>query len=134
MGAGCYYTNKETRTKAFWIDTPPNEDDIDFNSVFDDEIQNLHYELLKLGYDQDRIDDYYHYSNGLFQMILESKYEGDGIVIRLEPHTEEPANIYTLGMANHERSYYKLARELNKAGYPLRIATSGYTSTIYKPK
>ena len=127
MGAGCYYTNKETGTKAFWIDFPFFDDKQDYQSYFETLLQDLQHLFLDLDYIQ---YDEYSFFNGLFNLNLETTYYGDGLVIRLEPHTEENINIYNLAMANHSRSYERIKRALMKQDYTLRIASSGYTSSI----
>lgn len=138
MGHGCYYTNEITGTKAFWIEINPYyEDEETGKECFDehawgDTIGNLKYELEKIGYSQ---QDNYHFYNGLYNLILESGH-GNEIVIRLEPRGEEQyyiedVRIHNLALANHQKCYDKLGRELKNIGYTLHIATSGYTSTEY---
>jgi len=139
MGHGCYYTNKITRTKAFWIDINPYyEDEETGEEIFDehawsDEVGNIKYELEKIGYTQDST---YEFHNGLFNLILESGH-GNEIIIRLEPKGEEQyytedIRIHNLALANHSRSYSKIGKHLLSQGYKLRIASSGYTSTNYQ--
>ena len=139
MGTGCYYTNKETGTKAFWIDVNPYYEDENgeeqfFEDIWDDTVLELEYEFKKLGYQ--KYDSYLFY-NGLFNLELESGY-GNEIVIRLEPRETnryylEDVRLHNLAIANHDRCYDRIAKHLDKLGYPLRIATSGYTSSEYKP-
>ena len=138
MGHGCYYTNKETGSRAFWIDLDYSEQideetGLDYaNFAFGDTILNLGYELQDIGYEQ---MGEYEFCNGLYYLILESGYGGK-VVIRLEPkgsdrYYYDDIRIYNLAMANHERCYARIGRELLKIGYKLRIASSGYTSTEY---
>jgi hypothetical protein len=129
MGAGCYYTHKETGTRAVWIDldySPETDDDgeeVDKEFMWDDEVEFLGSAIEELGYEQ---ESNYVFRNGLFNIELESGYGGE-IIIRLEPRYSEGSE-YQLAMANHERSYDRIKRHLLKRGYELRIATSGYTS------
>ena len=138
MGQGCYYTNNITRTRAFWIDINPyykNEEtgeDMFDDQAWSDVTGNLMYELESLGYSHQ--DDYKFY-NGLYNLTLDGGH-GHEIVIRLEPKGEEQyhtddTRIFNLAMANHERCYARLGKELKKLGYHLRIASSGYTSMKY---
>ena len=139
MGTGCYYTNKETGTRAFWIDIDPyyeddNGDEIYDEWIWEDTCLNLQSELEYLGYQKETNLKFY---NGLYNLILEGGY-GSEIVIRLEPRiTEayyyEDVRLYNLALANHDRCYDRIAKYLHKMGYPLRIATSGYTSCKYDP-
>lgn len=127
MGVGCYHTNKETETKAFWIDI-----DQDDENIWDAEIGNLKYEFEKLGYEEETETKF---NNGLFSIILESEHEGK-IVIRLEPvyigsYDNSDSRLFGLAIANHARSYARIGRHLKKEGYPLRIASSGQTSMEY---
>ena len=123
MGAGCYYTHKCNRNVACWVTLEDNTED---NYVYED-IKNIL--LLELGY---RENNRRNYSNGLFEVILDSTYDGRGIIIYLEPIAEEHENNYRLALANHERSEKRILKSLIKAGYKVRFATSGYTSAEYK--
>lgn len=138
MGAGCYYTNKITGTKAFWIEVNPYYEDEETGEeivdehAWDDLVGNLKYELEKIGYKQDSKLEFH---NGLFNLILESGYS-DELIIRLEPKGEEQyyiedVRVHNLALANHSRSYNRLGKHLKSLGYPMRVATSGYTSTTY---
>ena len=140
MGHGCYYTNNETKSRAFWIDLSYYYEDEETKEdtydafLWDDTISNLKYELESIGYTQ---KDEYNFYNGLFNLVLESGYGGE-VVFRLEPlnincYYSEDVRIYNLALGNHSKCYNKLAKELVKVGYKLRIATSGYTSTDYLP-
>lgn len=125
------YTHNETRTRAFWVDFDPFtegvEDDDDLRQFeWTDMVQQVGSVLEELGYSNWRGDQYKYY-NGLFQVELESTYHGDGLVVRLEPLAD--SEMYHLALANHDRSYERIKKALLKAGFPLRIATSGYTST-----
>ena len=118
--------------KPFGIDFPFFEEDQDYyHFYFETLLQDLQHLFLDLDYIQ---SDEYSYFNGLFNLNLETTYHGDGLVIRLEPHTEVNINIYNLAVANHSRSYERIKRALMKQGYTLRIATSGYTSSIVTNK
>jgi len=124
MGAGTYYTNKETGTKAFWIDIDNSEEDFIHEYILDDIYSSIE-SFGFVGIDRNKL------INGLFEIIIEPKYYGDGYVIRMEPHTEDDERIYYLALANHNKHYSSLGKKLKNAGYNLRIATSGYTSTFY---
>ena len=116
MGAGCYYTNNETNTKAFWIDLGDVHSDFYLDSISEN-LENLNFIDSKEGY----------YYNGLYQIYVESTYYGDGLVIRMEPQTEYGINIYNLAMANHSKHYAHLIKEFSK-NFDLRMASSSYTS------
>lgn len=133
MGYGCYFTNKETVTRSFWID-------IDF--LLDDEtgeenlwairdfIFDVSYILEKIGYTQEKDSKFY---NGLYDLYLEYGPMGDKMIFRLEPLEDCENNIYNLAMSNFQKCYDKIAKTLISYGYELRIATSGYTSCKYIP-
>lgn len=135
MGAGCYYTHNETRTRAFWVEVNSafqnDAGEWDFDPyLFEDTISNLREELETIGWDH---NDNYNYSNGFYDLYLESTYGGDGIVFRMEPLDGLEPRLWGLAMYNFDRSYDKIARHLVSQGYNLRIATSGYTSGEYLP-
>ena len=121
MGAGCYYTHKDG-TKAFWI-TFEYEDEMDLEFFFEFEMANIETVIEELGYlkKDDRT-----FVNGLFTLTIESLYYGDGIVFYLEPNEDH----YNLAVHNHTACYDKLKKALIEEGFKLRIATSGYTSTV----
>jgi hypothetical protein len=125
MGYGCYYTNKETETRAFWVEVD-YEDDQENEFAWNNEILNLQHEFESLGYEQENEHQFY---NGLFNIILESGHGGK-IVVRLEPICFE-SNLFNLSMAIHEKSYTRIGKHLKKQGYPLRIASSRHTSMEY---
>jgi hypothetical protein len=122
VGAGCYYTHKETKTKAFWVELDFAEEEEDTFFLWDWYMEEIGSCLELTGYSKRST---YNYFNGLFEVCLESTYEGDGLVVRLEPCEE----YYNLAMANHDRSYDKIKNVILSQGFELRIATSGYTST-----
>jgi len=132
MGAGCYYTNTEKGTKAFWVNVEQYYEDEEGNEVFDetafesvkDQIEDS---LMKIGYEVCSVGNETFISNGLFEIFLESTYNGDGIVVRLEPVDFE-SPLYNLSMANHDRSYQRIIKHFKEEGYSMSIATSGYTS------
>lgn len=142
MGAGCNYTNRETETKAFWIDLGFEWDEnlnevtnqIRYNDIWEDTNLDLIYVFKDIGYDQNSKGNF---CNGLGKIELESTHDGNGVVIRLEPlSTEiwhhEDIKKYNLFMANHYIMYERIKKKLLDSGYSLRIATSGYTSTEIK--
>ncbi len=136
MGAGCYYTHKSTRTRAAWIDLTPHESENGLESGFLDSLfGDLEYILKSNGWVKRNCQEYY---NGLYRLFLEFTYEGNGLVIRIEPKDCEGYgynrhNTYQMALANHHRSENKILRAISKAGYKLRIATSGYTGTEFNP-
>lgn len=135
MGYGCYFTNKESGTKSFWIDVETGYEDEHGNFyadewAMDDELLNVQTELENMGYN---METSYHFWNGLYDLFLEFGPEGDMIIFRLEPLEDCEQGTYNLAMANFERNYDAIAKRLIKAGYELRVATSGYTSGTYKP-
>lgn len=135
MGAGTLYrhTNGEL---AAWIDFKSNDDDDDNDSdsfsesdtglVFED-LENI---ILSLGY-YDGHNQRNVFYNGLFKLTLEEKHYGDGIIFMLAPRHDEYDKRYNLANANFLRSENKILRAVQKAGYTLRIATSGYTAKDY---
>lgn len=134
MGYGCYFTNKETGTRSFWIDIDPynenEEENLDIDLIFDDLICDVSDILDEIGYIQEKDSKFY---NGLYDLYLEYGPMGDKIIFRLEPLEDCDSNIYNLAMANFDKCYDKIARTLISYGYELRIATSGYTSGRYIP-
>lgn len=125
MGAGCYYTNKETGTKSFWIDLDSfmNEDE-NFNDFWSGYFKTILNELGYIEIDNNK------FINGLYTLYLEFTYYGNGLIFRLEPH-EDDTKIYNLAMANFDKNYHHLARVLIKDNFKLRIASSSYTSMEY---
>jgi hypothetical protein len=141
MGAGCYYTHKETGTKACWIVLPvydaENGDGLDeqeWNETEWDFItEDLDGMMDTLGYyKQDRLT----YRNGLVEVTFESTYYGDGIVVLIEPiyvGNYYDCKLYNLAITNHTRIENRILKAIHKCGYKLRYATSGYTSAEYTP-
>jgi hypothetical protein len=136
MGAGCYYTHKETGTKAFWIDLDNLEYDENDSDQYEDnfwlEVENIKTQIHSLNYEIDRFDRLKLY-NGLAEVKLESTYYGDGIVVLLEPNQYQDSALFNLFLANHNRMYNRIKRKLLQAGYKLRIATGGFTSMEVTP-
>lgn len=132
MGAGCYYTHKETNTKAYWVEFGYFDQDL-YDSVVEDILGELKKIFEKLGYQQ--IDDRFGkpslvFENNLFSIQLESTYHGDAFVIRLEPQSNEHP-LYQLALGRHAAEYKRIMRQVNQL-YPLHIATSSWTSTEIK--
>lgn len=133
MGAGCYYTHKCNRQKACWIDFNHSdnegyeEDDYDIMRMWEEDIiDNIECLLAKIGYRN--------MQNGLCKVELVPTYYGDGLIIDISPAMEEWEPSYNLFLANFDRMEENILRCLHKAGFELRIATSGYTSGQYIPK
>jgi hypothetical protein len=129
MGAGCYCTNY-LKQKAAWIDFPNSDEEEFSREGMEDDIANV---IKSIGYYH---NDDLNFENGLFKLNFESTYYGDGLVIQLTPRYEEYSGyygvknpLYFLAMANFNKAESKIWKTLQKAGYKLRIATSGYTST-----
>lgn len=127
MGAGTWYTHTTFDSRAFWIQF--NDEESTHCLEWYDTLINLEHIFEKHGYLK---DDDQHYHNGLYNIVLESKYYGDGIVVRLEnqyenSHYDEDVKLWNLAKANHVKCYDKLKRILLDH-FELRIATSGYTS------
>lgn len=137
MGAGCYYTHKETGTKAYWVSTDfarfDDEGELREDGLYlldvEDMEENLSEIFYSLGYEQMSVNGVRkgEHFNGLFNVKLESTYHGDGVLIYLEPrYFESP--YYQLAMANHDKAYDRIMREVNKH-YEVCIATSAWTSS-----
>lgn len=129
MGYGCYFTNKETGTRSFWIDL---HDETGETNLWATRGIICHVSdiLDEIGYIQEKDSKFY---NGLYDLYLEYGPMGDKIIFRLEPLEDCESNIYNLAMANFQKCYDKIAKTLIKYGYQLRTATSGYTSSRYIP-
>jgi hypothetical protein len=128
MGAGCYYTHENVDAKAFWIELEIYED-FDLNEeLFSNTLRDLSVLLIDMNYHP---HDELNFSNGLYNLELKSKYNGDGLLFLLEPLYED-WRIFNLAVANHSYHYERLAKALIKYGYSLGIATSGYTSAQLK--
>ena len=127
MGAGTLYrhTNGELAT---WIDFASNDDSFDefANEQVFEELSDI---IQNLGYYE--VSDPNVFVNGLFRLTLESKYNGDGIIFYLEPRHTEYEKEYNLACANFLKCENNILRAVQKAGYTLRIATSGYTAKDY---
>lgn len=126
MGAGCYHLNYK-KNKAAWIDFEISEV-FDSNYIIED-IGNI---IKSIGYYQ---NDDLEFSNSLFKLKFEYTCYGDGLIIQLVPRYSEldywtgnKNPLYCLAMANYDKAELKIWKALQKAGYKLNIATSGYTS------
>lgn len=141
MGAGCYYTNhyfdseyKRQDFKAVWLqlDSEELEKDEDY---YTDQYEWLFESVLEVLTNHDnacRIQ--YEIYTAMYRIWLEPKYDGDGLVIKLEPANEDD-KIAPLARANIEENYYSIINRLQKKmdGAEFRIASSSYTSGIYSP-
>lgn len=124
MGAGCFYTLPQDRNiQAYWISLGFSDDEDQDQFLFDCEKDNL----------IDTLKDYNGFFIGwngalyigkIYRLVLESNYNGDGILINLELLPEYENDQFYLNML--EKSYLKLIRFINRF-YPLCIATSSYT-------
>lgn len=144
MGAGCYYTHKCNKEKAYWVEIPKNSggepeeyDDFQTENLLDD----LEDSILSLGYSkEDSKRSLRRFENGLFIVDLKSTYYGDGVIIEINPRFDysnwgdgvEYSRYYHLAMANHSRAERRIAKAINKY-YSLFYATSGYTAAEIKP-
>jgi hypothetical protein len=136
MGAGCNYTLDENNDiRAYWIDIACDCYEQDQECVcFQDTIDNLKYELLELKQlaKHGQVPSNNGYENKFYYLdsyivSLESTYNGDGVLIQFL--LQDDSDNYGLKMHNYENSYLKVIKHINKY-YPLRIATSGYTSAF----
>lgn len=130
MGAGTYFTNNFNREKAAWIDFEHNDDAHEFDN--ETTIMELGEIMLSIGYKDTEDDNIF--KNGLYKLTLEPKPMGDGIIFMLEPRHDEfdyygkKDSRYTLAAANFNKAENYIWKAVQKAGYKLRIATSGYTA------
>lgn len=128
MGAGCYYTNCFGEL-AYWIINPNKAENNDYdefeNERWNDFVEDLGEIMIDLGYFKESA---YEFSNGLLKIELKSTYYGDGLVIQIEPKANEWEKEYNLARANMDRCEKRIIRNMVKAGYEVRYATSGYTS------
>lgn len=115
MGAGCMYKHSNGEL-ACWIEIDP-EDEFDYS----DTLSQIGWELEKLGYYK---EDSNIFKNKFFTVELKSTYYGDGILILLEARER----YYSLAVANFNRCENRILKQLDKCGFVLKIATSGYTS------
>ena len=127
MGAGTLYRHNNGEL-ATWIDFQSNGDSFDefANEQVFEELSDI---IQSLGYYEGSGPNVF--VNGLFRLTLESKYNGDGIIFYLEPRHTVYEMEYNLANANFLRSENKILCAVQKAGYTLRIATSGYTAKDY---
>jgi hypothetical protein len=131
MGAGCYYThNTIPNTKAFWVEVESEEEDELFHEDYQDEKDYIKDCLRELGY----CDKYSkNLENGLYEVVFESTYYGDSILVMLESkyerrHYADEVGLHNLAVSNHDRSYRKIQKHLLKNGIKLRMAAGGYVS------
>lgn len=126
MGAGCYYTSRIDQERTFWVEIA-EEDEEDYSGFeWEDTLQNILDVLEGIGYScsgrQRRA------TNGFFDISLESTYHGEGIVLDFDVLGGLDASTEALARATYAKSWRKVARNLMKWGFKLRIATSGYTA------
>lgn len=131
MGAGCYYThNTIPNTKAFWVEVESEEEEDFFHDDYQEQKDFIKDCLQELGY----CDKYSkNLENGLYEVVFESTYYGDSILVMLESKYErryyaDEIRLHNLAVANHDRSYRKIQKHLLKNGIKLRMAAGGYTS------
>jgi hypothetical protein len=121
MGAGTFYTHNFDGSKAAWINYPDGADSYEIAQINED-LVNV---LKKLGYKPKSNNNHEDcFRNGLFTVKLEGKYHGDGVVINFQKDSPYPA----LAQRNFIGAENKILKAIQKAGYQLHIATSGYTS------
>jgi hypothetical protein len=133
MGAGCYYTHDSNKTKAAWVDIPYSNEENNIKGFdYKDTEDRIKQVLTNIGYTIDSCDKI---RNGLFEIKLESKYDGDGIIIYIEPRYIKDNwgraaydRRYYLAMSNHNKAEAKIWKALQDNGFDLYIATSGYSS------
>jgi len=128
MGAGCYYTHNNGE-RAYWIEIPYSEDSDEWTrqDEWNDFIEEVKSEFVELGYDQ---DSEYEFSNGLYNIRLESTHCGNGMIIYIDEKGErrwdaDDQRIYNLASSNFMKAERRIALHFNKF-YTMCIATSGY--------
>lgn len=125
MGQGTYFTNNFNRAKAAWIDF----DHEDTEGFIICELGNI---ITELGYEE--LNDEYSFKNGLYKLTLEPKPDDEGVIFMLMPRHDEfdyygkKDSRYTLAVANFVKAELHILKAVQKAGYKLRIAETGYTS------
>ena len=136
MGAGTLYRHNNGEL-ATWIDFQSNDEDNNednsdsFSESYTGQVfEDLSDIILSLGY-YDGHNQRNVFYNGLFKLTLEEKHYGDGIIFMLEPRHDQYQKEYNLANANFLKCENKILRAVQKAGYTLRIATSGYTAKDY---
>lgn len=134
MGAGCYYTHECNGSKAPFILFPLEDCDeqCEINHIAECEIDDIYQIIYESGYyhssDNGGRDTIKTLENSMYLVHLDSNYNGDGIIIRLEARdVEDIGNLHFLAIHNHWKSENKIIRELQKNGYKLYKASSGYT-------
>lgn len=125
MGAGCYYTNPETKELAYWVENPREDNYPDYEFL-----QEIGLIAEECGWDY-ADKNCLKFENGLLNLEFQPTYYGDGLVIIITPKYQETQHLYNLGMATISPSEKKLARAINKY-YSLFYATSGHTANEIK--
>ena len=131
MGAGCYYThNTIPNAKSFWVEVESEHEDELFHEDYEDEKQYIKDCLRELGYCDNHSKNL---ENGLYEIIFESTYYGDSILVNLESRFErryyaDETRLHNLAVANHKKCYNRIQKHLIANGLKLRMASSGYTS------
>jgi len=131
MGAGCYYThNTIPNAKSFWVEVESEHEDELFHEDYEDEKSYIKDCLKELGY-SDKYSK--NLENGLYEIVFESTYYGDSILVNLESKFErryyaDETRLHNLAVANHEKCYNRIQKHLIANGLKLRMASSGYTS------
>jgi hypothetical protein len=134
MGAGCRYTHKNG-SLAYWLDVPKDTDDDEPNEFYWEWfIEEVKCELEELGY---FCESQYAFSNGLYNLRLETTYHGDGLLIYIDEKGEDgydyaDTRINNLARANFDRAECKIIRTLNKR-WAVCVASSSYTANRIKP-
>ena len=131
MGAGCYYThNTIPNAKAFWVEVESEHEDDLFHEDYECEKSYIKDCLRELGY----CDKYSkNLENGLYEIVFDSTYYGDSILVMLESKHErryyaDETRLHNLAVANHDKCYARIQKHLIASGIKLRMASSGYTS------
>lgn len=126
MGAGCYYTSRIDRERTFWVEVSSEEEEDYSGFEWEDTAQDILNVLEGIGYScsgcQRRA------TNGFFDISLESTYYGDGIVLNFDVREGLDASTEALARATYAKSWRKVARNLMKWGFKLKLPTSGYTA------
>lgn len=117
MGHGCAYTCNEGDTMAYWLEVPSSGEqdmeDIEYEWLFCDIVNyfETHEELF------DVVNPELYgakINSSLYDITLESTYEGEGIIVKMEPGERLDPHMYNLAKANFDKNYHALGKRLKK--------------------
>ena len=122
------YTNEEL---IEYVNNVQNK--FDFIKILSVKRQNVFIQLNKLC-KENNIKIAGHFpSNISDEIIFDSTYYGDSIIVNLESKFErryyaDETRLHNLAVSNHEKCYKRIQKHLIANGLKLRMASSGYTS------